>query len=149
MRIAIGADHGGYNLKEKLIPFLVKKGHKLKDFGTYTKVPCDYPLVGYRVANAVSSKRFKRGILICKTGIGDAIAANKVKGIRAAVCYNVTLAKTSRKHNDTNVLVLAASFTKLTAAKRIVNTWLATKAEGGRHARRVRQICKIEKGILR
>jgi len=117
----------------------------VKDLGTHTDAPCDYPIVGYKVAKSVSAGTFKRGILICKTGIGMAIIANKLPGVRSAVCNNIAQAKTSRLHNDTNVLSLAAKFVNSNKAKKIVNTWLATEAEGHRHKRRVNQINQLEK----
>lgn len=145
MKIAIGADHGGFKLKSGLIDFLRKLGHTVKDFGTFSEEGCDYPLVGYEVAKAVGSKRFLRGVLICKTGIGMAIVSNKVKGVRAALCDNVEIARSSREHNDANVLVLAANVVPLAKAKKILDVWLSTKALGGRHRRRVGQIKKIER----
>ncbi len=144
-KIAIGCDHGGFKLKEILKSYLSKKGYKVKDFGAYTKKSCDYSLIGYKVAKSVSGGEFKRGILICKTGIGMAIIANKLRNVRSGVCNTITQAKTSRLHNDTNLLSLAAKYINSGKAKRIVNTWLATEALSGRHARRVRQINKLEK----
>jgi len=140
MRIAIGADHGGFKLKAELIKFLETKGHKATDFGTFSKESCDYPPIGYKVSKAVGSKRFSRGILICKTGLGMSMVANKVKGIRAALCDRIDIARSSRLHNDANILVLAANVVSESKAKRIVNVWLSTPALGGRHRRRVRQI---------
>ena len=144
-KIAIGCDHGGFRLKEFLKKHLSKKGYEVKDFGTDSEAPFDYPLVGYDLASAVSRGKIKRGILICKTGIGMAIIANKLKRVRSGVCNNITQAKTSRLHNDTNVLSLAATYVNTENAKRIVNTWLATPALKGRHSRRVRQIVNLEK----
>ena len=144
-RIAIGSDHGGFGLKKVLKDHLAKKGYAVKDFGTYSKEPCDYPLVGYEVAGGVSKGTFKKGILICKTGIGMAIIANKLGNVRSGVCNTVVQAKTSRQHNDTNVLALAAKFVDSRKAKRIVDTWLGTKSLAGRHGKRVREIGKLEK----
>ena len=144
-RIAIGSDHGGFKLKEFLKKYLTKKGYAVKDFGSYTNAPCDYPLMGYKVAKSVSAGAFKKGILICKTGIGMAIVANKLPGVRSAVCNNIAQAKTSRQHNDTNLISLAAKFVTPGKAKKIVNKWLTTKAEGSRHKRRVNQINRLEK----
>ena len=143
MKIAIGADHGGFELKESLVRFLKKKGHSVKDFGTFSNESCDYPPVGYEVAEAVGKKRFSHGILICKTGIGMSIVANKAKGVRAALCERVKIARSSREHNDANVLVLAANIVSFDKAKRIVDIWLKTPALGGRHKRRVNQIERI------
>ena len=145
MRIAIGADHGGYKLKERLVDFLRKKGHSVKDFGTFSEESCDYPFIGYKVSKAVGRKKFARGILICKTGIGMSIVANKVKGARAALCDRVDIARSSRQHNDTNVLILAAKIVPSNKAKQIVDVWLSTRAVGGRHGKRVNQIKKIDK----
>ena len=144
-KIAVGCDHGGFRLKEFLKGYLGKKGYRVEDFGTHSEKPCDYPCIGYALARAVSRRTFRRGILICKTGIGMAVIANKLKGVRSGVCNNLKQARTSRQHNDTNVLSLAAKYVTRTKAKQIVNTWLATPALKGRHARRVRQIVKLEK----
>jgi len=145
MRIAIGVDHGGYPMKGSLIAYLKKKGHNILDVGCFSPEPCDYPEFGYRVASLVNKKRADRGILICKSGIGHSIVANKVRGIRAALCYTEALAKSSRKHNDANVLVLGARHTDLVKTKKIISVWLSTRFLGGRHARRVKQIAKIER----
>jgi ribose 5-phosphate isomerase B len=145
-RVAIGADHGGFALKAKLVALLQAQGLEVADLGTHSPEPCDYPTIGYKVAAAVAQGRFDRGILLCKSGIGIAIAANKVPGIRAGVCGDAFDAARSRAHNDANVLVLGAEKLSEARAKRIVETWLATPFEaGGRHERRVRQIAAIEK----
>jgi len=146
MKIAIGADHGGYELKESLIKFLKKKGHMVKDFGTFSKEPCDYPPIGYKVARSIGKGLYKRGILVCKTGIGMAIVANKARAARAALCDRVDIARSSREHNDANVLVFAANIVSASQARKITSVWLSTKATGGRHSRRVRQIKNIDKG---
>ncbi len=142
--IIIGSDHGGFALKEKLKIFLEKKGYKVKDAGCANQESCDYPEFAYAVAKEVSKGEFSRGILICKSGIGNSIAANKVKGVRAALCYNLKAAKLSRLHNDANLLVLGSIFVKEVLAKRMVSLWLATEFEGGRHLRRLKQIEDIE-----
>lgn len=144
MKIAIGSDHGGYELKNRIVEFLKAEGHKVEDLGTHSKESCDYPLIGFEVASAVGEGSAERGILICKTGVGMVIIANKVHGVRAAACYDVEIAKTSREHNDTNICVLAASYTDAKSAKEIIKVWLATLHEGERHARRVKQIKDIE-----
>jgi ribose 5-phosphate isomerase B len=149
-RIAVGADHGGFALKAKLVALLRSKGLEVADLGTHSSEPCDYPRIGYKVASAVASGRFARGVLLCKSGIGIAITANKVPGIRAAVCGDVFDAERSRGHNNANILVLGAEKLSEPRAKRIVETWLATPFEsGGRHERRVRQIAAIERALLR
>ena len=148
-RVAIGADHGGYELKTKLIPVLQARGLEVADLGTHSVQPCDYPKIGSRVAAAISEGIFDRGILLCKSGIGIAIVANKLSGVRAAVCGDLFDAERSRAHNDANILVLGAE--KLTAARaqRILVTWLTTPFEsGGRHERRVRQITAIERKLF-
>ena len=149
-RIAIGADHGGFALKARLIPLLQAKGIEVADLGTHSSEPCDYPRIGYKVAVLVGQGRFPRGMLLCKSGIGIAIAANKVPGIRAAVCRDRFDAQRSRAHNDANILVLGAEKLTLPQAARIVETWLTTPFQaGGRHERRVRQIAAIEQQCRR
>ena len=148
-RIAIGADHGGFALKAKLVALLRANGLEVADLGTHSPAPCDYPRIGYKVASAVAQRRFDRGILLCKSGIGIAIVANKVPGIRAAVCSDLFDAERSRAHNDANILVLGAEKLSERTAARIVKTWLATPFEsGGRHERRVRQIGSLERTLL-
>lgn len=147
--IVIGCDHGGFSLKEKLKAFLEKKGYAVKDAGCFNQESCDYPEYAYKVAVDVGSGKFPKGILICKSGIGNSIVANKAKGVRAALCYNVKAAKLSRLHNDANLLVLGALFVKEPLAKRMVSIWLNTEFEGGRHLRRVKQIGKIEDELFR
>ncbi|MBI3021579.1 MAG: ribose 5-phosphate isomerase B [Candidatus Omnitrophica bacterium] len=149
-RVAIGADHGGFSLKAALIPLLQADGIEVADLGTHSAKPCDYPPIGCKVASAVAEGRFDRGILLCKSGIGIAIVANKVPGIRAAVCQDPFDAERSRRHNDANVLVMGAEKLTPAQAKRILRCWLATPFEsGGRHERRVRQISTIERRLFR
>ena len=144
-RIAIGADHGGFALKGKVMKALGRGKYQIDDAGCFSSGSCDYPQFGYAVAKKVSLKKAARGIIICKSGIGMAIVANKVPGVRAGVCYSTEDALSSRQHNDTNVLVLAANRVGGKKAIDIVKVWLRTKAQGGRHARRVRQIKALEK----
>jgi len=144
VKIVIGSDHGGYELKNKLVTFLEKNKYDATDMGTHSKDSCDYPLIGFEVAKAVSAGKADRGVLICRTGIGMAIIANKVSGIRAGVCYSVEMAKSSREHNDCNILVLAADYTEAALAEKILKVWLDTESLGDRHARRVKQITDIE-----
>jgi len=148
-KLLIASDHAGFVLKEKLKNYLSKKGISVKDLGTYSKERCDYPEYAYKLAKSVSSGGHKRGILVCKSGIGDSIVANKVPGVRAALCYNLKAAKLSRQHNDSNVLVLGSAFVKEDIAKRMISLWLKTKFLGGRHLRRVKQIKEIEQKIRR
>jgi ribose 5-phosphate isomerase B len=148
-KIIIACDHRGFRLKEKLKPYLENKGFTVKDLGVYSPEPCDYPHLAYNLARAIAQGRFMRGILICYSGIGNAIVANRVPGVRAALCYNVKAAQLSREHNDSNVLVLGAYFVNERLAKRIVDVWLKTGFLGGRHQRRLKQIKEIEKKIER
>ena len=146
MKIAIGSDHRGFSLKRALSEALKKKGHDLLDFGTFSQESCDYPVYSLKVGESVARGKADVGIFICKTGIGSAIALNKVKGVRAALVHNCKGAKFSRLHNKANVLVFGADFVKAEPAKRIVATWLKTEFEAGRHSRRVDQIASIEEG---
>ena len=145
--ILIAADHAGFALKEKLKIFLRTKGFAVDDLGTHSPERCDYPQFAARLARAVSQKNAQRGILICKTGIGTSIVANRFPGVRASLCYNVRAARLTREHNDSNVLVLGSGFVTGEQAKRITAVWLAAGFAGGRHARRLRQIKTIEKQI--
>ncbi len=144
MKIAIGSDHGGYELKNKLIGYLKEEKYDIKDMGTHSKESCDYPLIGFDVAKAIGDGKADRGILICKTGVGMAIIANKVHGVRAAACYDKDMAKSSREHNDCNVIVFAANYSDFKQAKDMLKTWLTTESAGERHERRVKQIKDIE-----
>ncbi len=146
-QIVIASDHAGFVLKEKLKSFLEKKGFKVKDLGTYTKERCDYPMFAYRLAKEVSGRKFKQGVLVCKSGIGNSIVANRLSGVRAALCYNVKAARLSREHNDSNILVLGSGFVNAPLAKRILNTWLSTQFQGGRHRRRLNLLKKIEREL--
>lgn len=139
-KLLIAADHAGFALKEKLKDYLDKKGISVKDLGTYTSGRCDYPEYAYALAKAISSGKSKRGILICKSGIGSSIVANRLPGVRAALCYNLKAVKLSREHNDSNVLVLGSAFVKTDLAKRMVLAWLNTGFAGGRHLKRVKLI---------
>ncbi len=143
-RIAVGCDHGGWRLKEIIVGHLKKKGFCVLDMGTFSEESMDYPDTAYKVARAVAAGRAARGILICKSGIGNCIVANKVAGVRAALCHQVRAARLSRQHNDANILVLGSLFVKEAMAKKMVDVWLATPFEGGRHARRLQKIEKIE-----
>jgi len=142
MKIAIGSDHGGYLLKEDIKKHLTKRKAEFKDFGAYSEVSVDYPDIGKKVAKAVASKKYKFGILVCGTGLGMSMVANKVRGIRAALCHSVYTAQMSRAHNDANVLSLGGRVLKKELALKIVDAFLKTPFEGGRHLRRVRKIEK-------
>ncbi|MBS1401631.1 MAG: ribose 5-phosphate isomerase B [Oscillospiraceae bacterium] len=142
--IAIGSDHGGYALKQEIMKHLTERGLEYKDFGTYTEDSCDYPAYGEAVGRAVASGEFERGIVICGTGIGISIAANKVRGVRAALCGDCYSAEMTRRHNDANILALGARVLGTGLALKIVDTFLDTGFDGGRHARRVALIGDIE-----
>ena len=143
--IAIASDHGGYQPKEHLKAYLAAKGVTCEDFGTDSAESCDYPIYGEAAARAVAEGRCERGIVICTTGIGISITANKVKGIRCALCGDVVSAELTRRHNDANMLALGAGVTGVMTAERIVDAFLATEFEGGRHARRVGLMMDVEK----
>ena len=147
MKILIASDHGGFALKESLKPYLEKKGFNVRDLGAFSESRCDYPEFAYSLAKQISQGKFKRGILICKSGIGNSIVANRLSGVRAALCVNVKCAQLSREHNDSNVLVLGSLFVSPVLAKKITGVWLNTKFEGGRHKRRLNQIKEIERKI--
>ncbi|SFK88623.1 ribose 5-phosphate isomerase B [Lachnospiraceae bacterium KH1T2] len=143
-KIAIGCDHGGLDLKNAVIAHLEEKGYEVKDFGTYTKESCDYPEFAHAVGKSVASGESDQGIVICTTGIGISIAANKVEGIRAALCTNSLMAKMTRLHNDANVLALGAAIVGEGLAMDIVDTFLTTDFSGEeRHMRRIRKIEEV------
>ncbi len=138
MKIVIGADHGGFTYKQKILEHLKKQGYMVEDFGTFSDTSCDYPVIAKKVAHAVSSGEFDRGILICGTGIGMSIAANKIKGIRAALCGDTFSAHATREHNDSNVLCLGARVIGDELAIDIVDIWLKTEFSAQeRHQRRI------------
>ena len=143
-RIAIGCDHRGFALKGLITPLLHSSGHSYQDFGCHNTSPVDYPDIAREVGEAVASGSFDQGILICSTGIGMSIAANKVKGIRAALCCDAFAAQRARRHNDANVLCLRGEPTDAESALEIVRTFLATDFEGGRHTQRVNKIGALE-----
>ncbi len=135
--IIIGCDHAGLELKNTIIKYLEELGYKINDAGTYTKESCDYPVIAKNVANSIAEGRYEKGILICGTGLGMSIAANKIKGIRAVAVSDTTSAKCSRSHNNTNILCLGERIIGDYLAKDIVKIWLDTPFEGGRHSKRV------------
>ncbi len=143
MRIAVGCDHRGLNPKQSVINLITDAGHSYEDFGCYTTDPVDYPDIAQKVAEAVTTGHFDRGILICGTGIGMCIVANKVKGIRAALCYSTLSASWARQHNDANILCLGAE-ERQEQVPEIVNAFLTSEFEGGRHQRRVDKIRDME-----
>jgi ribose 5-phosphate isomerase B len=147
--VALGADHAGFRLKEELKPWLAELGFALQDCGTTGTEPVDYPDYALAVAELVASGRAWRGIVIDGAGIGSCVAANKVPGVRAALCYDQATAVNSREHNDANVLTLGAGLIGHTLARQIARTWLETEFGGGRHQRRVQKILDIERRYAR
>ncbi|MGD9645659.1 MAG: ribose 5-phosphate isomerase B [Pirellulales bacterium] len=146
MRIAVGSDHRGFAVKGKVIALLKRLMHEVEDFGAHSGDAVDYPDVAVQVASRVSSGQAERGILICGTGLGMCIAANKFRGVRAATCHDDLTAEMSRRHNDVNVLCLSADMLGERLIDRMVEIWLTTQFEGGRHARRVQKISDLEAG---
>lgn len=146
MKIAIGSDHRGFDAKKQVKAIAAELGHECIDFGTNDNNPVDYPDLAYLVANAVSKSQADRAILICATGIGMSMAANKVHGVRAALCHDELSAQISRDHNDANVLCLSADQVGAVLLRKMVEIWLDTDFSGGRHDRRVRKIQAIEEG---
>ncbi|MBL7890670.1 MAG: ribose 5-phosphate isomerase B [Bacteroidia bacterium] len=140
MKIAIGCDHAAFHLKEKLKVYLQSKGHEIKDFGCYSEERADYPDFAHPVANAVESKEFDAGLLMCGSGNGINMTANKHKGIRSALCWNAEIAELARLHNDANILTLPARYISEEEAKKCVDIFYATAFEGGRHTDRVKKI---------
>jgi len=137
MKIAIASDHGGFGLKEHLKKFLEERGYKVIDLGTHSEDPVDYPVYGKACADAVISGAAEKGIVICGTGIGVSIAANKGKGIRCALCTDIHMASMAKRHNDANILAMGGRTTDFETAEAIADMWLNTPFEGGRHQRRV------------
>ncbi len=146
MKIAVGSDHRGFEAKQVIKAIVSELGHDCIDLGTNDNNPVDYPDFAYAVATAVSKKEADRGILVCATGLGMSIAANKIKGIRAALCHDELSAQISRDHNDANVLCISGDQVGQVLLRRIAEVWLNTKFSGGRHQRRVKKITAIEEG---
>jgi ribose 5-phosphate isomerase B len=144
MKIAVGSDHRGYDIKQQIIAIATELGHECIDFGTSDNNPVDYPDLAYLASMAVSKNEVDRAILACATGIGMSMAANKVKGIRAALCHDELSAQISRDHNNANVLCLSAEQIGVVLLRKMVEVWLNTEFGGGRHERRVRKIAAIE-----
>ncbi len=145
MTVALGCDHGGFSLKEKIKEFLAGEGISCRDFGCFSTESCDYPAFAAQAARAVSRGECDRGIVICTTGIGVSIAANKAPGVRCALCHDPWSAQMTRRHNDANMLALGAGVLGDKLALEICKEFLETRFEGGRHARRVAQIAELEK----
>jgi ribose 5-phosphate isomerase B len=146
MKIAIGCDHRGFQVKTKLIELVTKLGHEVTDVGSFSAESCDYPDLAAVVGRKVSSGEVDRGILLCGSGIGMCIAANKIPGVRAAPCHDDLTAEMSRRHNDLNVLCLSADMLGERLIDRLVEVWLNTPFEGGRHSRRLEKITELERG---
>jgi ribose 5-phosphate isomerase B len=147
MKVAVANDHRGLEAKEQIKAIVTELGHECVDFGTNNEGPVDYPDLAYTAASAVSKKDVDMAILICGTGIGMCIAANKVHGVRAALCYDELNARISRQHNNSNVLCLSGDLLGSQVLRKIVEVWLSTEFAGGRHQRRVNKIHAIEEGI--
>ncbi len=145
-RVALGCDHGGLEMKNRLRNFIEDMGCRVKDFGTYTSDSVDYPDYARAVAEAVAGGDFERGVIVDGAGIGSCMAANKVKGVRAAMCYDLKTVMNSREHNDANVLTLGGKMIDMELVKEMVRIWLSTPFGGGRHKRRVDKIMAIEEG---
>jgi ribose 5-phosphate isomerase B len=143
--IGLACDHAGFELKEKIRRHLLEAGFQVRDFGTHSTESTDYPDYGSQCARAVAKGECAAGILVCATGIGMSIVANKIRGIRAALCDSVTTARLSRQHNNANILALGGKLLGELVAMEIVDTWLSTEFEGGRHARRVQKIAELDR----
>ena len=144
MKISIACDHGAYDLKERLKAHLIEMGHEVADCGTNSRESCDYPDFGFAAARLVADGTCERGVVLCTTGIGMSMAANKVKGVRCALCHEPLSAEMTRRHNDANVLALGAGVTGDNLAQRILDVFLSTEFEGGRHQRRVDKLMEAE-----
>ena len=143
-KIAIASDHGGFDLKENIIAFLLKKGLEIDNLGAHSTDSVDYPDYGIKLAQAITDKKFVRGILICGTGVGMSIVVNRFPGIRGTLCSDVYTAKMCREHNDSNVLIMGGRVIEVSLAIEILETWLNTEFEGGRHQRRLDKIKNID-----
>ena len=147
MKVAVGGDHRGFQAKQLVKAIVTQMGHECIDLGTDSENPVDYPDIAYAVAKAVAEKKADKGILICATGLGMSIAANKIRGIRAALCHDELSAYVSRDHNDANILCLSGDQVGEVLLRKIVEIWLTTDFIGGRHQRRVNKINAIERGV--
>ncbi|MGO1368668.1 MAG: ribose 5-phosphate isomerase B [Senegalia sp. (in: firmicutes)] len=148
MKIAIGSDHGGFDLKNEIIGYLKEAGYEYNDFGTYSTDSVDYPDFGKKVSESVAKGEYDKGIVICGTGIGISISANKVRGIRCALCSDIYSAKKAAEHNNANLIALGGRVLGVDLAKAIVEAYLSSEFEGGRHERRVNKIMDIEENML-
>jgi len=146
-KIAIASDHGGFDLKESIIAFLLKKGLEIDNLGAHSTDSVDYPDYGIKLAQAIIDKKFVRGILICGTGVGMSIVVNRFPGIRGTLCSDVYTAKMCREHNDSNILIMGGRVIEVDLAIEILDTWLNTEFEGGRHQRRLDKINEIDTNL--
>ena len=146
-KIAIASDHGGFDLKENIIAFLLKKGLEIDNLGAHSTDSVDYPDYGIKLAQAITDKKFVRGILICGTGVGMSIVVNRFPGIRGTLCSDVYTAKMCREHNDSNILIMGGRVIEVSLAIEILETWLNTEFEGGRHQRRLDKINEIDANL--
>ena len=146
-KIAIASDHGGFDLKENIIAFLLKKGFEIDNLGAHSTDSVDYPDYGIKLAQAIIDKKFVRGILICGTGVGMSIVVNRFPGIRGTLCSDVYTAKMCREHNDSNILIMGGRVIEVDLAIEILDTWLNTEFEGGRHQRRLDKINEIDTNL--
>ena len=144
MKLSIACDHGAFDLKERLKAHLTSQGHQVTDCGTHSTDSCDYPDFGVAAARLVADGTCERGVVLCTTGIGMSIAANKVRGVRCALCHEPLSAEMTRRHNDANMLAMGAAITGEALAERILDVFLATEFEGGRHQRRVDKVTALE-----
>lgn len=144
MKIAIGSDHGGFELKERIHSLLIGLGHEVRDLGCYSPDSVDYPIQGREVAKSVASGQCERGILVCGTGIGMSIVANRIPGVRATLCHDLFTAEMSREHNDSNILCMGGRAIDHRLAEEMVKVWLMTPFKGGRHSRRINMIDSLE-----
>jgi ribose 5-phosphate isomerase B len=149
MRIAVGTDHRGYQIRSKVIELVERLGHEVEDVGTFSSEAVDYPDIAAQVSRRVSQGEADRGILVCGTGLGMCIAANKFQGIRAAACHDDLTAEMSRRHSDANVLCLSADLLGERLINRMIELWLSTPFEGGRHAQRIEKMAELERQIAR
>jgi len=148
MKIALGTDHAGYEYKERIKKYLIEKGHEVVDFGTHSTEACDYPDFIYPAARAVGQGQCDRAIVMGGSGNGETIVANKVRGIRCAVVWNEELARLSRAHNDANVISIGARMVSFEVALKMIDIWLATPFDGGRHAQRIQKITELDQCSL-
>lgn len=148
MKIILGADHGGFELKNNIAKWLETQGHQIEDIGTFSNESVDYPDFSLKVAHEVANGNFEKGVLVCGSGVGVMLAANKVKGIRAVQCHDTVVARLSREHNDANIITMGGRFIAKELAYEIISVWLNTEFLNGRHSKRIEKITLIEKSEI-